>query len=115
MQTVTLAVLLQNVNAQFGFFDHFFQQAHHGPQKPQRASEESNTLEKFYYQLSCDKHLCEDTLMCVNSPIDCPCPFESSQLKCVLPGKKSYVCISKPTTPDGPDCQYILTSYADGL
>jgi hypothetical protein len=50
---------------------------------------EANTLNS-----ACLQYLCRDTLACVATPNDCPCPFPSSQLRCVLPD--GYICISKP-------------------
>jgi len=48
----------------------------------------------------CDGYLCPDTQECVKTKMDCPCPFSKSQLKCVLPNKQNFVCISKPATHD---------------
>lgn len=53
--------------------------------------------------------------------VDCPCPFAASQLKCVLPDGKSYVCISKPAI-DGEfgsdsevrDCEFVKKAW-EGL
>jgi hypothetical protein len=62
---------------------------------------------------NCDQYLCSDTLACVKGPMDCPCPFAASQLKCVLPGKKSYVCISKPAEGDNDkrDCSFVKNAW----
>lgn len=63
----------------------------------------------------CDDYFCADTLECVKKPMDCPCPFSASQLKCVMPDKKSYVCISKPTgseDEDHPrDCSFVEKAW----
>ena len=48
---------------------------------------------------NCGDYLCPDTMACVKSYKDCPCPFPKSQLRCRLPNK-NYVCISKPATHD---------------
>lgn len=53
--------------------------------------------------------------MCVDRPIDCPCPFSSAQMKCVLPDEEAYVCISQPTNEDGPDCEYVLNAYKGNI
>lgn len=45
---------------------------------------------------SCAKYVCPDTNTCVAGPKDCPCPFPSLLLRCVLPNGE-YVCISRPT------------------
>lgn len=67
----------------------FFQNQFQGGQENQ-VSFEDQVLEN-----SCGKYLCPDTLKCVKGPKDCPCPFPSSQMKCILPNGQ-HVCISKP-------------------
>ncbi len=66
-------------------------------QQQQQASYEDRVLDS-----GCAKYLCSDTLECVDSWKDCPCPFPKSQLKCMLPkgSNRPYVCISKPATHD---------------
>ncbi len=32
--------------------------------------------------------------------MDCPCPFPASELKCLLPDNKNYICISKPANAE---------------
>lgn len=61
----------------------------------------------------CDGYLCVDTMSCVSSPVDCPCVFPNSQIKCVLPNKKSYVCISAPADGDPAprDCAFVEKAY----
>lgn len=61
----------------------------------------------------CDGFLCTDTLTCVSKPVDCPCVFPNSEIKCVLPNKKSYVCISKPSEEDKTprDCAFVEKAY----
>lgn len=44
---------------------------------------------------ACAKYLCKDTLACVDGPNQCPCPYPSSQLRCILPNG-GFICISKP-------------------
>jgi hypothetical protein len=85
------SLLLLSSSAQFfNPFSHHQQQ-----QQQQRVSFEDEFLND-----KCDKYLCPDTKECVKSHLDCPCPFPKSQLKCILPDKKNYVCISKPATKD---------------
>ena len=122
MHAFTLAATwfgaMQIASAQFGFFQQMMQQQkqqqqqQRSDQHAQRQAQEGMTfLEYNYYRADCPQYLCPDTLACVNEPVDCPCPFENSQLKCVLPDKKNYVCISKPSTEDGPDCDSVLRAY----
>lgn len=99
--------------AQFGFFDQMFNQGGGRQEKRVGNNEKkvNNIVENTYNDQQCDKYLCEDTLQCVDGPNDCPCMFPDSQMKCVLPNKQGYVCISKPTNDDGPDCDYIKKLY----
>jgi hypothetical protein len=59
----------------------------------------------------CKGYLCPDTKECVAKALDCPCPFPKSQLKCPLPDKKNFVCISKPATLD----EKLIAIYDDPL
>lgn len=89
------------VAAQFGnIFQQMFNQQH-------------EQVEKTFFNTECDKYLCPDTLSCVSRPVDCPCPFPDSQLKCVLPDKKNFVCISAPAPGDkNPrDCSFVNKAY----
>lgn len=43
----------------------------------------------------CGGYICPESLVCVNDARNCPCPYPSSQLRCVLPNGQ-HVCISKP-------------------
>ncbi|AOW01346.1 long chronological lifespan protein 2 [Yarrowia lipolytica] len=66
-----------------------------------------------YHKVSCDNgHVCPDTLTCVNSPLECPCQFPASEIKCVYPDKSGYVCISKPG--DGYDGSDASSKAEDG-
>ncbi|CUS25028.1 LAQU0S25e00276g1_1 [Lachancea quebecensis] len=76
-----------------GFFFDFNQRNQHEGQHPQ-VSYEDKVLNS-----DCAEFLCPDTLACVKSAKDCPCPFPKSQLRCVLPDSH-FVCISKPATHD---------------
>lgn len=79
--------------------------------------------ESFDYQRQqldsdCNKYLCPESFACVSKPIDCPCPFPDSQQKCVLPDKKSYVCIAKTDKADLKDfkgeirdCSWVRKAY----
>lgn len=68
-------------------------------QQKQQQQQQHNSYEDTVLDNPCPNYLCTDTLACVRSPKDCPCPFPKSQLKCVLPDNK-YICISKPASHD---------------
>lgn len=91
MGFLTLSLVAMSVTAQF--FNPFGQ--HHQQQQQARVSHEDSILNN-----QCSDYLCPDTQECVKSALDCPCPFPKSQLKCVYPGKKDFVCISKPASKD---------------
>lgn len=76
-----------------GFLFNFNQ---HQNQEQQGAPQ---SFEDKYLNSKCGGYLCPDTMECVAQPKDCPCPFPSSQLRCVLPDNQ-YICISKPATHD---------------
>lgn len=104
------------VSAQFGnLFEQMFRQAGGGGQPAEETVPEgSNWVEQQYFKVNCEDYLCEDTLTCVKSYIDCPCRFPDSQIKCVLPDKKNYVCISKPaddTEKDARDCSFVTKAW----
>lgn len=69
----------------FDFIQHQFQ----GKQQ------QDVSFESQFLRSSCQEYVCPDTLTCVATPNDCPCPFPLLQMRCVLPNKR-YVCISKP-------------------
>ncbi|GMM51467.1 Lcl2 protein [Starmerella bacillaris] len=105
-----LVLLLTPCAAQFGgFFDHVFQNQGQRQERPAGGASKvvNNMVENTYNDLECNRFLCEDTLVCVDGPNDCPCPFPDSQLRCELPNNQGYVCISKPSNKDGPTCEYI--------
>ncbi|CDR40893.1 CYFA0S05e05622g1_1 [Cyberlindnera fabianii] len=90
-----ILLLASTANAQFfNFFGNQQQQQQQQQQQP------SVNFESSFLNNGCNRYLCPDTQACVNKPMDCPCPFPSSQLKCVLPDNSNFVCISKPATSD---------------
>lgn len=89
---ILYVILLSSANAFMFDFGHNHQQQQR--QQPQ-VSYEDTVLNH-----ECPQYLCPDTQACVSQPLDCPCPFPASQLKCLLPNKRSFVCISKPATGD---------------
>ena len=38
----------------------------------------------MFITVSCSEYLCQDTLVCVSKPVDCPCP-NVEDVKCVVP------------------------------
>ncbi|CCH46748.1 putative secreted protein [Wickerhamomyces ciferrii] len=95
MQYFVVLVLALQVNAQF--FEQFFGGGSGGARRQQQRQEQLSYEDEFLGN-KCDGYLCPDTKACVKTKIECPCPFPKSQLKCVLPNKENYVCISKPAT-----------------
>lgn len=92
------------------FFEQFFQQQQHQPQ--QHSVED---FERSFLDNDCDRYLCPDTQVCVAEPVDCPCPFGASQLKCVLPNGRDYVCIANTEGTEGDsevrDCAWVNQAY----
>lgn len=111
-----LAVCSAPVAAQMFGFDQIFRQAHEAQRQQQAEHQQRqrqngmNIVEASYYEVDCPKYLCEDTLSCVDSPVDCPCAFES-EIKCVLPDKKTYICISAPSNEDSPTCDTVIDAW----
>lgn len=88
------------------FMEHFFQQ------QQQHNQQQEISYQDRVFGKDCTQYLCPDTLQCVRRPVDCPCPFPDSQIKCVLPaaekGREStFVCISKSSK----DCKYVLDAH----
>ena len=106
LQTVLIAVALTSPS--YAFFDQFFQQ-----QQRQRSPEPSH--QDRFNTKDCAGYLCPDTLTCVDSQTNCPCPFPDSQIKCMIPPTKgnkhnrdgTYVCISKGSR----DCKFVMDAY----
>ncbi|CAN6674781.1 long chronological lifespan protein 2 [Trichomonascus vanleenenianus] len=115
LQTLVLFLsLVVPVLGQFGnIFEHLFRQQQQQQDPRAGIHKDSNWVEHSYDEDRCDKYLCPDTLACVKNAIDCPCPFSGSQLKCVLPDKKAYVCISKPADgdPEKRDCSFVKKAW----
>ncbi|CCE79632.1 Piso0_001710 [Millerozyma farinosa CBS 7064] len=89
MRVVWISLFLTAASA--NLFD-FIQQQFHADRGQQQ---NGNEMDEKSMLSGCNKFLCSDTKACVDSPDHCPCPFPSSQLRCVLPDGK-YTCISKP-------------------
>lgn len=89
---------------QASIFD-FFNAQHHQQQQQQQ---QQLDIQSEFKNSRCDKYLCQDSLKCVNTYLDCPCPFPDSEIKCVLPDKKNYVCFSKDS---GRDCKFVEKAW----
>lgn len=70
-----------------------------GQQQQQQQQRRPGSFEEHVLDNPCPQYLCPDTQTCVSGPHMCPCPFPSSQLRCVLPNER-VMCISKPASHD---------------
>lgn len=103
------ASIFDFVNQAFGGHGHHHQQQ----QQPQF------NMEHEVLNSNCPKYLCKDTLACVDGPNQCPCPFPSSQLRCVLPDG-AFICISKPAGDislqySDPNTNYMIDAQNDDV
>jgi hypothetical protein len=53
--------------------------------------------------VSCSEYLCQDTLVCVTKPIDCPCP-NVEDIKCVVPDAQDAGSGTRLCIRGGTDC-----------
>ncbi|KAF8467083.1 hypothetical protein DFH94DRAFT_639035 [Russula ochroleuca] len=88
-------------SAQFQFFNGMF-----GHQQQQQQPSGGQQWAMHADSLSCSEYLCQDTLVCVAKPIDCPCP-NVEDIKCVVPdaqepGSGTRLCIR-----GGTDCSQL--------
>ncbi|OEJ90995.1 Long chronological lifespan protein 2 [Hanseniaspora osmophila] len=96
MKLTSVLFLTVALPTTFAFFDFGgFQQRQ---QQQQQQHQQQVSYEDSVLNSQCDGYLCPVTRECVKEKIDCPCEFPKSQLKCILPDKKNYICISKPAT-----------------
>lgn len=89
--------------AQFGFFDQMFQGGHPRHQQQQQQRPGGSQWAAQADLVPCNKYLCPSTLICVEAPVDCPCPYPED-IKCVVPdlgrdgkttgGGGTVVCVS---------------------
>jgi hypothetical protein len=96
------------VSAQFNFYEQFFGGGHQQRQE-QPQGRGVGWLKQHYDSAACNQYLCEDTLSCVDSPRECPCPF--GQDKCDLGKHGDYVCISPVNGRGG--CDFVM-GYLEG-
>ncbi|GAA5985885.1 hypothetical protein JCM5350_006849 [Sporobolomyces pararoseus] len=82
-----LALLCCLISPSLAFFEHLFnqQQAHHQQQQQQTAS------------IKWEDQFSNKSLVCVDKPRDCPCPYSDYDKKCLIPGgsggeEDSFVC-----------------------
>ncbi|KAJ8099967.1 hypothetical protein POJ06DRAFT_255028 [Lipomyces tetrasporus] len=104
------AVLLQApllVRAQFDFFEHMFEGTGGSGRGEDYTQGSPMWYEQNYENVQCNDYVCQDTLACVKKPLDCPCLFPDSEEKCILPDKRSYVCISKV----GRGCSFVEKAW----
>ncbi|KAH3901943.1 Lcl2p SCDLUD_001728 [Saccharomycodes ludwigii] len=98
--TLLILGLLSLLPFTSAFFEEFFQQGFFQHQQNHQQKQQVSHEESVLNNNECSKYLCPETKACVDKPIDCPCPYPASQLKCILPDNKNYVCISKPAVDD---------------
>ncbi|EIN10870.1 hypothetical protein PUNSTDRAFT_85267 [Punctularia strigosozonata HHB-11173 SS5] len=67
--------------AQFNFFEQMF--GGHHQQQQHRPSGESLWAAQSE-NVQCSSYLCPETLVCVEHPVDCPCP-NVEDIKCIVP------------------------------
>lgn len=53
--------------------------------------------------VSCSEYLCQDTLVCVAKPMDCPCP-NVEDIKCVVPDVQDAASGTRLCIRGGSDC-----------
>ncbi|KDQ08287.1 hypothetical protein BOTBODRAFT_118839 [Botryobasidium botryosum FD-172 SS1] len=107
MLPTLLVVLLSSllVSAQFGgFFNNMFgggrsdQHADHGHHQRQQQSNAGPASQWVSYaeNTPCSQYLCPSTLVCVPSPVDCPCP-NIEDVRCIIPDEQepagTVVCV----------------------
>ncbi|KAI0065853.1 hypothetical protein BV25DRAFT_1798176 [Artomyces pyxidatus] len=78
-------------SAQFQFFNGMFGQQQQ--QQPSGGAQWANYADS----VPCSNYLCQDTMTCVERPVDCPCPHVHD-VKCVVPdaqedGDGTRLCI----------------------
>jgi len=111
--------LFSVISAQFNIFDQFFGH-HHQQQQQDQGSRGVDWLKQQYdaginsslvilMTVQCNHYVCPDTLSCVGSAKDCPCPF--GQDKCELGKAGDYVCVSPVNGVSGCD---LVMEYRKG-
>jgi hypothetical protein len=60
----------------------------------------------LFMAVSCSEYLCQDTLVCVSKPIDCPCP-NVQDIKCVVPDAQDGSSGTRLCIRGGTDCAQI--------
>ncbi|KAH9938368.1 uncharacterized protein B0H18DRAFT_966818 [Fomitopsis serialis] len=92
--------------AQFQFFEHMFGQPMH--QQQQRPPGPSGAGQWIAHadSVACSQYLCPETLVCVSSPSDCPCP-DSEDIKCLVPDAKGKHRATVVCTRGAIDCKHV--------
>ncbi|KAL4241960.1 Long chronological lifespan protein 2 [Abortiporus biennis] len=68
---------LSFVFAQFQFFEHMFGNQQRQPSGPGQWAAQADAV-------PCSQYLCPDSLVCVATPSQCPCP-DPQDIKCLIP------------------------------
>jgi len=96
-----LALLLPFTAAQFNIFDQFFggQQRQQHQQQQHSGQGQQSLWQAQAEAVPCAAYLCPETLVCVASPAECPCP-NVQDVKCLLSdaqtGQHTVVCARGP-------------------
>jgi hypothetical protein len=117
-----LFALFALANAQFQFFNEMFGQQRQNQQQPSGGQQwamhaESRTwplphcyVNKLNYSLlvivSCSDYLCQDSLVCVQRTIDCPCPVVQD-VKCIVPDAQEAGSGTRLCIRGGTDCAQV--------
>ncbi|KAI0298934.1 hypothetical protein BC826DRAFT_906804 [Russula brevipes] len=95
---ILASYLFSLASAQFQFFDGMFG---HPQQQQQQQPSGGQQWVMHADSIPCSQYLCQETLVCVAKPVDCPCP-NVQDIKCVVPdaqdvGSGTRVCIRGAT------------------
>jgi len=60
----------------------------------------------LFISVSCSEYLCQDTLVCVSKPVDCPCP-NVEDIKCVVPDAQDSGSGTRLCIRGGTDCAQV--------
>ncbi|KAI0048045.1 hypothetical protein FA95DRAFT_1491541 [Auriscalpium vulgare] len=104
LSIILFFTLFSATTAQFQFFNGMFggQQQQHHQQQPAGGSQWASYADN----VPCSNYLCQDTMTCVNRPVDCPCPHVHD-VKCIVADKQedgdgTAICVR-----GGTDCEQV--------
>ncbi|KAI0728688.1 hypothetical protein C8Q72DRAFT_779328 [Fomitopsis betulina] len=91
--------------AQFHFFDQMFGHPGNNQQKS-AGTPDARQWMAHADSVLCSQYLCPDTLVCVSSPADCPCP-DPEDIKCLIPDGNSKQKATVVCTRGAIDCKQV--------